>query len=130
MESITERELTAKTLPLTRRPAASIGLQASLLAVLIAITTAVFCGVSTHEFVHWDDSVNIYANPNVSSLDWPHLKWMFTNTSYARRYMPLGWLCYAIDRQLFGLRPHLWHVINLIFHLANVLLLFFAMKRI
>src|SRR5437870_5979737 len=105
-------------------------LQARLLLGLLGITLAVFGGICGHEFVHFDDNVLIYENPHVKGLNWENLQWMFTNVSYARRYMPLGWLSLAIDYQLFGLNPRAYHAGNLALHLANVALLFFLLKRL
>src|SRR5580765_8995345 len=105
-------------------------LQTRLLLALLGITLAVFGGVCGHEFVHFDDNVNIYNNPHVQGLTWENIHWMFTNASYARRYMPLGWLSYAVDYQFFGLSPRSYHIGNLLLHLINVALLFFLLKRL
>ncbi|MEY2409587.1 MAG: protein O-mannosyl-transferase [Verrucomicrobiota bacterium] len=105
-------------------------LQTLVLLGLTVMTLAVFAGVRRHEFVHYDDAANIYDNPHVASLDGPNLRWMFTDSNYARRYMPLGWLCYAVNRQLFGLNPHAFHLVNLGLHLINGLLLFFLVKEL
>src|SRR5437867_3809793 len=88
-------------------------LQTRLLALLFGLTLAVFGGVCGHEFVHYDDNFNIYGNPHIQGLTWEHLKWMFTSNGYAPRYMPLGWLSYAVDYQLFGLNPQAFHCVNL-----------------
>src|SRR5437870_1707795 len=82
--------------------ASSQRLQTRLVLALIGITLAVFGGVCGHEFVHFDDNVTIYDNPHIKGLTRENLHWMFTDVSYARRYMPLGWLSYAVDYQLFG----------------------------
>jgi hypothetical protein len=105
-------------------------LQARLLTALLAITFAVFVGVCGHEFVQFDDHINIYKNPHVQGLTGENLGWMFSHNGYARRYMPLGWLSYAVDYQLFGLNPHVYHIGNLLLHLVNVALLFFLLKRL
>ena len=111
-------------------PRSARHLQTRLLMVLLAITLAVFSRVCGHEFVHFDDNFNIYGNPHIQGLTWEHLKWMFTYNGYAPRYMPLGWLCYAVDYQLFGLNPQAFHTVNLLLHLLNVTLLFFLLKRL
>lgn len=105
-------------------------LQTRFLLLLVGITLAVFAGVSGHEFVHYDDNINIYENPHLKGLSWDSIQWMFTDTSYARRYMPLGWLCYAVDYQIFGLDPRAFHIGNLFFHLLNVGLLFVLIQRL
>src|SRR5262245_41158691 len=88
---------------------ATARLQSWLLLGLLAITLAVFGRVCTYEFVHFDDNVLIYNNPHVTGLTWENIQWMFSNGSYARRYMPLGWLSLAVDYQLFGLNPQVYH---------------------
>lgn len=97
---------------------------------LLGITLLVFVGVCGHEFVHFDDNTTIYNNPHIKGLTWENICWSFTNASYARRYMPLGWLSYAVDYQLFGLNPHAYHTGNLALHLINVGLLFLLLKRL
>jgi tetratricopeptide (TPR) repeat protein len=95
----------------------------------MVVVFAVFRPVLGHDFVRYDDNMNIVQNPHVSELTAANLYWMFTDTSYTR-YMPLGWMCYAVDRQLFGLNPHAFHAGNLFFHLLNTLLLFSLLKTI
>ena len=110
--------------PSTRR------LSAVLILCLAGIVLFTFHGVLGHEFVHYDDARNIVHNPNVDGLTGKNIHWMLTDTKYAPRYMPLGWLCYAVDRELFGLNPQLWHGGNLLVHLLNTLLLFVLLKEI
>ncbi len=97
--------------------------------ILVMAIVAVFQQVATHDFVHYDDDVNIVANPHVDGLTAANLHWMLTDMSFTR-YMPIGWFCYALDRQMFGLNPHLWHVGNLCVHVLNTLLLFLLLRQI
>lgn len=101
-----------------------------LIGGVLAVVFLTFQGVLGHEFVHYDDAFNIYDNPHVSSLSWDNIYWMFTDTMYGPRYMPLGWLCYALDRHLFGLNPTIWHAGNLLVHLLNTALLFCLLKQL
>jgi tetratricopeptide (TPR) repeat protein len=105
-------------------------LQRRLVLLLLGFTLAVFSGVCGHEFVQLDDNMNIYGNPHIQGLTWEHLKWMFAFNPNSPRYMPLGWLSYAVDYQLFGLNPQAFHAVNLFLHLCNVVLLFFLLKRL
>lgn len=107
-----------------------ISLDLWLTLALTAFVLLAFGGVMNHEFVHFDDARNIYSNPNVSGLNAATIQWLLTDTSYAPRYMPLGWLCYAVDRQLFALNPVGWHLGNLLLHLINTLLLFHLLKTL
>ena len=49
-------------------------LQTRLLLILLGISLAVFAGVCGHEFIHFDDNVNIYDNPHVQGLSGEHLR--------------------------------------------------------
>ncbi len=104
-------------------------LECWLLFALLAVTLVVFAGVGGHDFVHFDDNINIYENPHLKGLSAESLQWMFTDAGYARRYMPLGWMCYAVDQQFFGLNPRVYFAGNLLLHLINVTLLFLLLKR-
>ena len=97
---------------------------------LLAATLAVFAGVGGNEFVHFDDNINIYENPHLKGLSAESMRWMFTDTAYARRYMPLGWLSYAINQQLFGFTPRAFHAFSLLLHLTNVAVLFLLLQRL
>lgn len=73
--------------------------------------------------MNWDDGLNIFQNPHLGfSLE--NLRWMFTDTDYVRRYMPLGWVSYAVDRVLFGGGPLSYHWGNLLLHALNTCLVF------
>jgi len=104
--------------------------QWGIVPTLVAVVLFTFFGVLGNAFVHYDDAQNIYNNPHVEGLSGPNVAWMLTDTRYAPRYMPLGWMCYALDRQLFGLNPGIWHAGNLLFHALNSVLLFFLLKKL
>lgn len=105
-------------------------LERPLLIAILTMTFIVFAGVIGHGFVHFDDNINIYQNPHLKGLDGESLRWMATDATYARRYMPLGWLSYAVDRQVFGLNPRSYHAGNLLLHLINTALVFCLLKRL
>jgi len=54
--------------------------------------------------------------------------WAMT-TMEAAFWHPLTWLSHIMDYQLFGLNPAGHHLTNLLFHLANVVLLFWVLHR-
>ena len=51
--------------------------------------------------------------------------WAFT-TGTASNWHPLTWLSHMLDCQLYGLKPAGHHLTNLLFHMANALLLFWC----
>ncbi|MEY2409159.1 MAG: protein O-mannosyl-transferase [Verrucomicrobiota bacterium] len=96
---------------------------------IAALVIAAFAGVLSAGFVSWDDPRNIYENPHLG-LGAKQVHWMFTDSSYVRRYMPLGWFSYSVDRVLFGGSPASYHAGNLLLHIANALLLFAILQRL
>lgn len=102
-----------------------------LLCLLLIITTLLVYGqVSLHSFINLDDNLYITDNQYVrAGLSLKSIVWAFgyTDISY---WHPLTWLSHMLDCQVFGLNAGMHHVVNLVFHIANCLLLFFIMKRI
>src|SRR5213594_1113865 len=96
-------------------------------AVLLAVATlAVYAQVAGHGFVSYDDPDYVSGNPYVrAGLTRAGLSWAFT-TGHAGNWHPLTWLSHMLDCQLFGLNPGPHHLVNLGFHIANSLLLFFV----
>jgi len=97
--------------------------------VLAAATLAVYWQVRTHEFVAYDDQEYVYENVYVQAgLTRESIVWAFT-TGHASNWHPLTWLSHMLDCQIYGLNPAGHHITNLLFHIANTLLLFIVLKR-
>jgi len=95
---------------------------------LVLLTLAAFWGVLGCEFVSYDDSKYVVENPHVrGGLTGEAVTWAFT-TFHASNWHPLTWLSHALDVQLYRLNPLGHHLTNLLLHIANVLLLFLALK--
>ncbi|MGA2092899.1 MAG: hypothetical protein ABSH16_05770, partial [Sedimentisphaerales bacterium] len=98
-------------------------------AALILSTLLVFWQVRNFDFVNYDDADYVYENPHVlSSLTLQNIKWAFT-TGHVANWHPLTWLSLMLDCQLFGKNPGWMHLMNLILHLANILLLFAVLRN-
>jgi tetratricopeptide (TPR) repeat protein len=96
--------------------------------VLAAAIVAVFQPLCRNDFIIFDDPQYITENPHVlSGLRWANVVWAFTS-SYASNWHPLTWLSHMVDVQLFGLQPGRHHLVSLLFHAANSLLLFLVLK--
>jgi len=92
--------------------------------VLALGTLFLYWPVAHHEFVALDDNLYVTANPQVQAgLSWAGVKWAFQNTM-ASNWHPLTWLSHMLDWQMFGPNPAGPHLVNVGFHIANVLLLF------
>jgi len=97
---------------------------------LLAVTTlAVFGPVVRCEFVNYDDPNYVTANPHVQGgLTWDAVAWAF-RTGYASNWHPLTWISLMLDAQLFGSSAAGSHAINLLFHMANTVLLFIVLRQ-
>jgi len=101
--------------------------------ILILVPTVVFWPVSHHQFLAWDDSVNVYKNPylQVPSLDNLLHFWRYP---YERLYAPLLYTIYAVlawapklltsnPGAAVVFDPGLFHSFNLLLHVLSVLIL-------
>ena len=101
----------------------------SIYFALAVSALLVFWQVRNFDFVNYDDDFYVYANQHITSgLTFDNIKWAFT-TIHTGYWHPLTWFSYMLDRQLFGTNAAGYHITNLVFHIANVLLLFFILKR-
>jgi Flp pilus assembly protein TadD len=68
-------------------------------------------------------------NPHIQDgISLETIKWAFTS-NYAGNWHPLTWLSHTLDWQLFGNNAGGHHIVNLIFHIANTLILFIVLKQ-
>jgi Flp pilus assembly protein TadD len=97
--------------------------------LLIVVTCAVYWQAGDHQFVSFDDGMYILENPHVrTGLTGEGFIWAVTST-YATNWHPLTWLSHMLDVQLFGLRPGPHHLVNVLFHAINAVLLFLLLLR-
>jgi protein O-mannosyl-transferase len=101
------------------------------IALLLAfITIVVFLPVAHDEFINYDDLDYVTDNPHVENgLNWTDLKWAVT-TGHASNWHPLTWISLQTDATLFGLNAGAFHIVNVLFHAANVTLLFVLLLRL
>jgi protein O-mannosyl-transferase len=98
------------------------------LALTLAIA-AVYCQVGSYDFVNYDDGEYVYTNLNIQrGFTYEAFKWAFT-TNYAANWHPLTWFSHILDWQLYGPNAGGHHITNLIFHIANALLLFIVLRQ-
>jgi hypothetical protein len=102
------------------------------LLICVALAAAVlvsFEGVRHNEFVNYDDDTYVTDNPIVQKGLCPEsISWAFT-TWYEANWHPLTWLSHIIDCATFGVNPAWHHLVNVGFHIANVVLLFLILNK-
>jgi tetratricopeptide (TPR) repeat protein len=97
-------------------------------AALACLTVVVFWGAHQYEFVNLDDPEYITGNQSIQlGFTAEAVKWAFTS-GYAANWHPLTWFSHMLDFKLFGLDPGPHHVVGLLIHTINVLLLFLVLK--
>jgi tetratricopeptide (TPR) repeat protein len=102
-----------------------------MLSLGLGLTVAaVFARAVGAEFLRWDDDINIFVNPHIQALNLENLRWMFTDTSYVRRYMPLAWLGFALNNAIFGATAISYHAGNVLLHALNSVLVFFIVLKL
>jgi tetratricopeptide (TPR) repeat protein len=94
---------------------------------LVIATCAVYWQVVTHEFINLDDKLYVVENRFVSSgISLENVIWAF-RSFHASNWHPLTWLSHMIDSEIFGLNPGMHHLVNVLLHLANSLLVFLVL---
>ena len=97
---------------------------------LVLTTLTAFWQVRHHEFVTFDDDLYIYDNSYVKAgLTRQGLVWAFTK-AHAYNWHPLTWLSHMLDCELYGLDAGGHHFTNVLFHIANAVLLFLFLNRL
>ena len=97
--------------------------------LLAAVTFLTYWPVLRHDFINFDDPDYVTSNSQVQAgLTWNGVVWALS-TGHAANWHPLTWLSLMLDSQLYGMKPAGFHLTNLLFHIANSLLLFLVLRR-
>jgi tetratricopeptide (TPR) repeat protein len=102
--------------------------------LLALITLLAYLPASRYGFVNYDDPDYVTGNSVVQKgLTWTGIKWAFTTVftnGHASYWHPLTWLSHMADCELFALNPGAHHLVSVLFHTANVVLLFLLLLRL
>jgi tetratricopeptide (TPR) repeat protein len=101
-----------------------------LACLLLALATfAAYEGLRNHQFIGLDDNLYVTENPTVQEgFTLKSFTWAFT-TRETGNWIPLTWLTHMAACQVFGLHAGGHLLINILFHVANTLLLFLLFLR-
>lgn len=100
-----------------------------MVGLLIIVTAAIFWQVLGHGFVDFDDDKYITNNRHIQQgFTMQNVVWAFT-TFYGANWNPMLWMSFFTDCKLFGMGPMGFHLSNLLFHIANTILLFWILRR-
>jgi tetratricopeptide (TPR) repeat protein len=115
-----------------RAPSGVASLTGLLLASLLltALVLAVYARALGNGFVSLDDEPYVTGNTHIQAgLSRASIVWALTTTREAN-WHPLTWVSHMADVQMFGMRPFGHHLANVLFHLANTLLVLLLWSRL
>ena len=97
---------------------------------ILVLTLAAYLQVAWFQFVSFDDPLYITSNPIIQSgLNKESIRYAFT-TGDDGSYLPLVWLSHAVCVSVFGTWAGGHHLVNLLLHLANSILLFYFLIKL
>jgi tetratricopeptide (TPR) repeat protein len=109
-------------------PLARARVRAAALGIALA-TLAVYAPVRDAPFLSWDDVEYVAQNPNLREPFGPSSVLHAFEEKYESNWIPLTWISLHLDAALFGIDPAVYHVENVLLHLAAALVLLFAFAR-
>lgn len=97
--------------------------------ILAVLTGAAFLPFVHHPFMTLDDNYLIYENAAVKTMTFAHIWYVFTHFD-PQLYIPLTFVSWQLNAALFGLNPLSFHLINILLHLGNAVLVFAILKKL
>ena len=98
-----------------------------LVVLLVILMLAVYWQSTDHDFLTYDDNLYVTDNLRVKTgLTYRNMLWAFT-TMEASNWHPITWWSHMLDCQIHGLNPKGHHLTNVLFHIANTLLLLYLL---
>lgn len=99
-----------------------------LKAAFIVITTfAVYYPAMDGGFI-WDDNKYVSENPLLMAPD--GLKRIWISTDVPSQYFPLTYTTFWLEYKLWGLNPVGYHIVNVVLHTINALLVWMLLSRL
>jgi len=93
-------------------------------------TLLCFWPILGNGFVTVDDPQYLLQNPWVrGGVSWQGIRWALTSM-YACNWHPATWWSHMLDCQVFGLNPAGHHLVNVLLHAANAVLLFTLLRQL
>lgn len=101
-----------------------------ILVLLIATFLAFYPSLG-NGFTNWDDEIYIHRNELIYNLSGKNIQAIFdVDNPVSANYHPITILSLAINYNFGKLSPYGYHLVNLIFHLLNTLLVFFLVLKL
>lgn len=101
----------------------------AILPAVLFVTAVTFSPSLFNGFSKNDDPVHLLENPTIRSLSPENFRAMFENIINTT-YIPLTTVSYALEYHFFGYNPFVYHLDNLLLHLAVTALIFMFFRRL
>jgi len=106
-------------------PSARLAL--ALGGLLLAMTVAAYLPALSNGFV-WDDDQYVSENPTLHSFDGLRRIWL--EPGAVPQYYPLTFTTFWLEYQLWGPEPFGYHLVNVLLHAANAILVWLVLRRL
>jgi tetratricopeptide (TPR) repeat protein len=97
-----------------------------LLLAVLGLTAMVYASLPSCDFIFIDDSSYVVENTDIRDFTSSGIQKIAF--SFFKAQLPVTLASFAIDYKLWGLDPGPYHAENVVFHLLNVLLVFFLIS--
>jgi hypothetical protein len=86
--------------------------------------------VAEFDFVEFDDDINIVFNQHLGPVSRDTVVWAFSDLEHMRRYVPVGWMGFALVYGFSGLTPSGYHVAGAAVHIVSAMLVFLILLTV
>lgn len=100
-----------------------------LLLIVLLSVIGFYSPTLKNGFIYLDDDTHILENTTIRALSANHIQKIFT-TTVDRVYAPLTFLSFAFEYHFFKYEPFIYHLNNLLLHLAVSALVFYLAIRL
>jgi hypothetical protein len=99
------------------------------ITILLAAVLVAYEHSGSNGFAY-DDQKYIIENPQVNhGISGQNIRWAFTSF-YCSNWHPITWMSHMVDVSLFGLNPAMPHLVNILLHFLNVVLLYVLLRSL
>ncbi len=98
------------------------------LLFILFLTTLILVQSTGFDYLNLDDDVYITINPyTLKGLTWESISWAWTKFG-SPYYMPVTRISFLLDVEILGVNPVGFHLVNLLIHLANIILVYLVSR--
>lgn len=95
--------------------------------MLVLLVLAIYSPAIDGGYI-WDDDSYLTQNTNLVSADGLRRIWLEPSSS--PQYYPLVFSSFWVERRLWGLNPRGYHLVNVLLHALNAILIWFLLRRL